>query len=127
MSSRAPSGARGRDLGEHGRHVGGRDRLHEQRGDGRGAVLLGPAGHHGGEVVELGRPDDAPRHRAAGDQALLLLLALVVRHPLIVVDAHDGQQDVVPHSRLFLGGEQVLRRRAEEVDDLRLVPATRCW
>jgi hypothetical protein len=27
--------------------------------------------------VELGRPDDAPRHRAAGDEALLLKLALL--------------------------------------------------
>jgi len=71
--------------------------------------------------VELRRPDDAPRHRAFGDQALLLPLAGVVRRSPVVLDPHDGQQHVVPHPCLARGGEQVLRDRAEEVDDLRLV------
>ena len=35
---------------------------------------------------------------------LLFPLARVMRGPLIMVDAHDGQQNVMPHRRAFPGG-----------------------
>jgi hypothetical protein len=102
-----------RDLGQHLGHVGRRDRLHEQRRDGGHAVLLRPARHHRGEVVELRRRHDRPRHRARLHQAFLLALAGVVgvaHHP---PQSHDRQQHVVAHAGPRLGVEQVARGGGE--------------
>src|SRR5258708_32015916 len=97
--------ARG-DLGEDVGHVRGRDRLDEQRWDRGDAVLLGPARHRRGEVVKLRGRNDRPRHRALGDEALLLALAGVVRVPFTTIDADDREQYVVTDTGPFLGGEQ---------------------
>jgi hypothetical protein len=100
-------------LGEHGRHVVGRDRLYQQRRDLGHPVPLGPGGHHGGEVVELGGREDGPRHRAFAHQAFLLPLAGVVRVADDPMNAGDGEQHVMPDPGPLLGGEQVAGGRAE--------------
>jgi hypothetical protein len=40
---------------------------------------------------------------------------------LVVIDADDRKQHVMPHADAVLGGEQVPGDGAEEVDDLRFV------
>ncbi len=63
--------------------------------------------------MELGGGNDRPRHRAAGDEALLLTLAGVVRVAFHAIGAHDREQHVVTDPGAFLGGQQVPGRGPE--------------
>ena len=65
------------------------DRLGEQRCDGGDAIALGPVRDRRREVVELGGPDDGPRHPTSLHEALLLALAGIVGVASDPVDADD--------------------------------------
>ena len=73
------------------------------------------------ELVELGRAHLGPGDVAGTHQALLHHLAEVVA-VLRFLAADDPEQHVVLHARGFLGGQQVARRRVEELGgDLRVL------
>ena len=114
-----------RDLGQHVRDVGGRDRLYEQRRDRRAAVLLGPRRNHLGEVMKLRRGQDAPRHRALFDELLLGALARTVRVARVPREADNRQQYVMLNPGLSLCVKQVAGRLAEEPDCLLVVGRVR--
>lgn len=91
-----------------------------------GNGLYAHAGHHrelsepgevqglGGEVMELGGPQDGPRQRAARDQLLLGQLRRVV--PAVnTVDADDRQHHVVTHARVVTCRQQGRGHRPEEL------------
>lgn len=107
---------RPRELGSHalGRPAGERDQL---GGHLPGGHRLYPHARHqgqrparthqelSGELVELGCPQHAARHRTGENQGLLAALARVVAevHP---VDAHDRQGDMLAYARPMARREQ---------------------
>ena len=61
----------------------------------RAPISLGPGRQHLGEVVEMRRRDDAPRHRASLDELLLRSLAEAMGVAGELREADDRQQHVV--------------------------------
>ena len=74
--------------------------------------------------MELGRPHDAPRHRAPTDHALLIGLDPVIAHRHLLA-ADDRHAHVMGHARGRLGGQQIHAPTAALIYQFREVLAGR--